>query len=201
MKRIGILGGTFNPIHNGHIELGKKAIKDFDLDLVIYIPTGTPPHKSKKDVAPKNHRLKMVQLAIAGKDKFRISKTEINRKGYSYAIDTFGRLQKRFGKKSQLFYIMGLDSVNSILSWKRPIELFKFCKFIVATRPGSKVRTLKRLLKFPPLTINKDKIMMMELNLDMSATEIRHKIKAGKPVVSLVQKDVLQYINDKGLYK
>ena len=201
MKRIGILGGTFNPIHNGHIALGKKAIKDFNLDMVIYIPTGTPPHKNKKDVAPKKHRLKMVQLAIAGTDKFRISKTEINRKGYSYAIDTFGRLQRRFGKKAQLFYIMGLDSVNSILSWKRPIELFKFCSFIVATRPGSKVRTLKRLLKFPPLTANSDRIMLMELNLDMSATEIRHKIKTGRSVASLVQKDVLQYIGDKGLYK
>jgi nicotinate-nucleotide adenylyltransferase len=201
MKKIGILGGTFNPIHNGHIELGKKAIKDFSLDQVIFIPTGMPPHKSKKDIAPKKHRLKMVQLAIAGTNKFKISKTEINRKGYSYAIDTFGRLQRRFGKKSQLFYIMGLDSVSSILSWKRPIELFRFCKFIVATRPGSKVRTLKRLLKFPPLAINKDKIMMMELNMDMSSTDIRHKIKSQRPVASLVQKDVLQYIDDKGLYK
>lgn len=201
MKKVGILGGTFNPIHNGHIQLAKKALEEFSLEYVLFVPTGLPPHKSSKDLAPKRHRLKMVSDAIRPYKKFKLSKAEINRSGYSYAVDTFNRLKKRMGAKTRLYYIMGLDSINSILSWKKPLELFKMCEFIVATRPGSKIKTFKRLIKFPPLALNKDKISVIELKMDVSATDIRSKIKSGKPVSGAIPPEVERYIAKNSLYK
>lgn len=201
MKKIGILGGTFNPVHNGHISLAKKALKDFGLETVVFIPTGTPPHKSSKNLASKTDRLKMVKLAIKGKKRYKLSTIEINRKGYSYAVDTFKKLKKRFGPKCRLFYIMGLDSINTILDWKKPIELFKMCKFIIATRPGSKIRTLRRIMKFPPVSINKDKIDLIELNMKLSSSDIRARIKSRKKITRLVPNKVTEYIENNNLYK
>ncbi len=201
MKKVGILGGTFNPIHNGHIQLAKKALKEFGLAHIIFVPTGLPPHKSTKDLASKEHRLKMVAEAIRGNKKFKLSKMEINRSGYSYAIDTFGKLKKRLGQKTRLFYVMGLDSINSILSWKKPLELFKMCEFIVATRPGSKIKTFKRLMKFPPLTANKSKIFVIELKKAVSATDIRTRTKTGRPISKLVPRAVELYIVKNSIYR
>ncbi len=201
MKKVGILGGTFNPIHNGHIQLAKKALEEFSLEYVLFVPTGLPPHKSSKDLAPKRHRLKMVSDAIRPYKKFKLSKAEINRSGYSYAVDTFNRLKKRMGAKTRLYYIMGLDSINSILSWKKPLELFKMCEFIVATRPGSKIKTFKRLIKFPPLALNKDKISVIELKMDVSATDIRSKIKSGRSVSGILPPEVEKYIEKNSIYK
>ena len=201
MKRIGILGGTFDPVHNGHVALAAKAMKEFRLEKVVFVPSGIPPHKDPKEVTPKRFRLKMLRLALDRHAKLSMSKLEINRKGYSYAVDTFKKLRKRFGSKCALYYIMGLDSINSILSWKKPLELFKLCEFIIATRPGTKIRTFKRIMKFPPITINNDKISLIELNMNISSTEIREKIKKGKSVSRFVPRSVDEYIKKKGLYK
>ena len=161
MKRIGIMGGTFNPIHNGHLELAKAAMHEFVLDEIIFIPTGTPPHNALGEIIDKEHRYNMVALAIKGKSKYSVSRMEIDRKGVSFAVDTFHILKKKLGKESKLFYIMGLDSINEILEWKKPLELFKLCEFIVGTRPGSRIRTFKRLVRFPPLQQEVDKIHLM----------------------------------------
>lgn len=200
MRKVGILGGTFNPIHNGHIELAKKALKEFGLETVIFVPVGTPPHKSTIDLAPKKCRLQMISLAISEKKQFKLSKIEINKSGYSYAYDTFQKLKKRFGKKCVLYYIMGLDSINSILSWKKPIELFKLCEFIVATRPGTKIRTFKRVMKFPPISVNKAKIHIIELKMHVSSSAIREGIKRGKDVSKSLPKEAYAYIKGTGIY-
>ena len=201
MKRIGIMGGTFNPIHKGHLALAKAALTEFGLNKVIFIPSGTPPHKAAGKVIYKEHRYRMVKRALKRFKKFVASRIEINRKGYSYAVDTFKDLRKKYGKSTKLYYIMGLDSINEILDWKKPLELFKMTEFIVGTRPGSKIRTFRRLLKFPPLAKHMDKIHLMELNENISASEIRSKIKAGKSVSRVIPKTVLKYIKDRKLYK
>lgn len=201
MKKVGVLGGTFNPIHNGHILLANKALKEFDLDFILFVPTGLPPHKSTKDLASKKDRLKMAAIAIKDNKRFKLSGIEISRGGYSYAIDTFSRLKKKLGQKTKLYYVMGLDSINSILSWKRPLELFKMCEFIVATRPGSKIRTFKRLIKFPPLAINKDKISVIEVKKAVSSTEIRSRIRSGISVSKLVQPEVEKYLLENSIYQ
>jgi nicotinate-nucleotide adenylyltransferase len=200
MKRIGILGGTFNPIHNGHLALAAAAKEEFALDKIIFLPSGKPPHKDK-EIADKEDRYNMVKLAIKGGPDYTISRLELDREGYSYAVDTFNVLKKAFGKSVKLFYIMGLDSINEILSWKKPLELFKLCEFIVGTRQGTRVRTFKRLVKFPPLEKEVDKIHLIELKEDISASDIRQKIKKGKSVEKIVPKAVSDYIKKKGIYK
>lgn len=195
------MGGTFNPIHKGHLALAKAAKKEFALDQIIFIPSGNPPHKEPSEVIDKEHRYQMVKLAIAGKRNYSVSRIELDRPGYSYAIDTFNALKRKYGKSAKLFYIMGLDSINEILTWKKPLELFKLCEFIVGTRPGTKIRTFRRLVKFPPLQKEVDKIHLIELKEDISASEIRQRIKTGKQVSKLVPKVVLDYIKRKELYR
>ena len=200
MKRIGILGGTFNPIHKGHLALAAAAREEFALDKIIFLPSGKPPHKDK-EIVDKEDRYNMVKLAIRGNPDYTISRLELDREGYSYAVDTFNLLKKAFGKSVKLFYIMGLDSINEILSWKKPLELFKLCEFIVGTRPGTRVRTFKRLVKFPPLQKEVDKIHLIELKEDISASDIRQKIKQRKSVEKVMPGSVLNYIKKKGIYK
>jgi len=201
MKRIGIMGGTFNPVHKGHLALSKAAAEEFALDEVVFIPSGNPPHKPKGEVIDKEYRFKMVKLAIQGQKNYKASRLELDRPGYSYAVDTFNALKEKYGGSAKLFYIMGLDSINEILEWKKPLELFKLCEFIVGTRPGTRLRTFRRLLKFPPLEREVDKIHLMELKEDISASDIRDRLKTGKPVGHLIPKVVENYIKRKGLYR
>lgn len=200
MKRIGIMGGTFNPIHKGHLALAKAAMEEFVLDKVIFIPTGMPPHKKPGEVLDKEHRYKMVRLAIKGISKFSSSRIELDRKGFSYAVDTCNELIKKHGKKAKFFYIMGLDSINEILEWKKPLELFKLCEFIVGTRPGTRIRTFKRLVKFPPLQKEVDKIHLMELRENISSSDIREQLQAAKSVRGLLPQVVENYIKKNKLY-
>ncbi len=201
MKRIGIMGGTFNPVHKGHLALAKAAQQEFALDQIIFIPSGNPPHKALGNVIDKNERYKMVKLAVKGLKAYSVSRIEMDRPGYSYAIDTFRLLKKKFGARAKLFYIMGLDSINEILEWKKPLELFKLCEFIVGTRPGTKLRTFRRLVKFPPLQKEVDKIHLMELREDVSASEIRARLKAGKKAGRFLPPAVEKYIEKRGLYR
>jgi nicotinate-nucleotide adenylyltransferase len=195
------MGGTFNPIHRGHIALAKAAMQEYALDKVIFIPSGNPPHKRKTEVIDKEHRFKMVKLAIKRVKKFTVSRIELDRPGFSYAVDTFGALKKKYGKVAKLFYIMGLDSINEILDWKKPLELFKLCEFIVGTRPGTKIRTFNRLVKFPPLQKEVDKIHLMELREDISASNIRQRLRSGRSVRRLLLPTVEKYIRKHGVYK
>ncbi len=201
MQRIGVMGGTFNPIHKGHLALAQAAREQFALDEVIFIPSGTPPHKAAGAVIDKEARYQMVKLAIKGFDSFSVSRLEMDRPGYSYAVDTFRALKKKCGSRCKLFYIMGLDSINEILDWKKPLELFRLCEFIVGTRPGTKIRTFRRLVKFPPLQKEVDKIHLMELREDISASEIRDRLRLGQSVKALVPSVVEAFIKNKGLYQ
>lgn len=199
--RIGIMGGTFNPIHGGHLALARAARKEFALDQIIFIPSGNPPHKVPSEVIDKEHRFKMVKLAIKEKKNYTASRIELDRAGFSYAVDTFTALKRKYGKAAKLFYIMGLDSINEILEWRKPLELFKLCEFIVGTRPGTKIRTFRRLVKFPPLQKEVDKIHLMELRENISASDVRERLKAGKSVSRVVPKSVENYIRKHRLYR
>ena len=193
MKRIGIMGGTFNPVHKGHLALARAAQKEFALDQVIFIPAGNPPHKAAKEVIDKEERLAMVRLAIKGKKGWTVSRLEMDRPGYSYAIDTFRALRQKYGARTRLFYIMGLDSINEILDWKKPLELFKLCEFIVGTRPGTRLRTLRDK--------EIDKIHLLELQEDISASEIRGRLKADLSASKYLPSVVEKYIKGRKLYK
>jgi nicotinate-nucleotide adenylyltransferase len=183
------------------LAIAKKAKKEFNLDAVIFVPTGTPPHKHPATLADKEARYQMVLKAIKRYPSYHASRTEVDRRGFSYAVDTLNRLKEEFGPNSELYYLMGLDSINEILEWRKPLDLFKYCEFVVATRPGAKIRTMKRLLKFPPLKFFKDKIHLIELREAISASEIRHRIAKGQDAAKLTPKVVLEYIQKKGLYQ
>jgi nicotinate-nucleotide adenylyltransferase len=200
MQRIGIMGGTFNPVHKGHIAIAEAARKQFHLNKVIFVPSGTPPHKTEEYIAPKEDRFKMVKLVIAGKKLYKVSRVELDRPGFSYAVDTFNELKKEYRGKAELYYIMGMDSINEILTWKKPMELFKLCQFIVATRPGAKIRTMRRVLKFPPVRMHADQIHLIEVKKNISSTKIRESIKNGEIPSRLMNKKVVDYIKEHKLY-
>lgn len=200
MQRIGIMGGTFNPIHKGHIAIVRAAKKQFRLNKIIFVPSGHPPHKTSEYIAPKEDRFKMVKLVIDGKKNYQISRAEIDRPGFSYAVDTFNALKKEFDGDAALYYIMGMDSINEILTWKKPMELFKLCQFIVATRPGSKIRTMRRILKFPPVHLHSDTIHLIEVRMNVSSTKIREMLSKSRLPKRYLDPKVIDYIKENRLY-
>jgi len=195
------MGGTFNPVHKGHLALAKAAAQEFALERVIFIPSGNPPHKRSKEIIDEEDRYKMVKKAIKRISKFSVSRIEIGTQGFAYAVDTFRKLKRKYGKKAKLFYIMGLDSINEILDWKKPLELFKLCEFIVGTRPGTKIRTFRRLVKFPPLQKQVEKIHLVELKENISSSNIRERLKTGKSVRHFLPKVVESYVKRHHLYQ
>ncbi|MDD5006058.1 MAG: nicotinate-nucleotide adenylyltransferase [Candidatus Omnitrophica bacterium] len=187
--RIGIFGGTFNPIHFGHLVLAEQAFEKLNLGKVIFIPSFQPPHKNNPGVVSAVHRYKLVSLAIKGNPRFEISDIEIKRKGFSYLVDTLKGF-KRIYPKSELFFISGSDVSGQIGKWRAINEILGLCKFVLAKRPGY------RLKKY-----NKDISVISITELDISSSMIRRKIKQGQSVRYLMPMRVYKYIKNKGLYQ
>ncbi len=203
-KKIGVMGGTFNPIHSGHLVTAQEALNQFCLDEVIFIPTGDPPHKVEDQLADAEDRYLMTVIAISSNSSFFVSRIEIDRKGKSYTIDTVKELRKTYGKDSELFFITGADAILEILSWKDTDEIVMLAKFIAATRPGydlSKINDLRSAL-FASREGGNDRIFIMEIPaLAISSTNIRERVKDRRPISYLVPEGVSNYILKHGLYK
>ena len=187
--RIGILGGTFDPVHNGHIYLAKKVCQELKLSKIIFIPTYIPPHKKGIKVTQAGHRYNMLKLAISGNKKFKISDMEIKRKGRSYSVETLRRLRRRYGARAEFFFITGSDSLKELDRWKNLPEILRLSRFVVVQRPGFKAKNHPG--DFIYLKINAKNI---------SSTDIRNRIKAGKPLNCLAPGSVEAYINEYNLY-
>jgi len=203
-KKIGIMGGTFNPVHHGHLVTAQEALNQFDLDEVIFIPTGDPPHKIDDLLAHAEDRYLMTVIATSSNSSFFVYRIEIDRKGKSYTIDTVKELRKLFGSDSELYFITGADAILEILTWKNTREIVTLAKFIAATRPGYDLSRIKELKT--TLFSNEDegdrRIFIMEIPaLAISSTDIRQRIKIGRPVNYLVPEGVNNYILKHGLYK
>ena len=188
-KRIGILGGTFNPPHLGHLILAQEALKKLKLDKVIFIPASIPPHKEIKDNKA-YLRYKMISLASRGNPRFEVSKIELERKTISYSVDTLRILKNKYGKNTEIFFITGSDSLNELESWKNIDEVLKLANFVIAIRPGFPVRKLRRKVKFIEIPL-----------LDISSSMIRKRIKASKSMRYLVPEKVRKFITRHRLYK
>jgi len=203
-KKIGIMGGTFNPVHHGHLVTAQEALDQFDLDEVIFIPTGDPPHKIDDLLAHAEDRYLMTVIATSSNSSFFVYRIEIDRKGKSYTIDTVKELRKLFGSGSELYFITGADAILEILTWKNTREIVTLAKFIAATRPGydlSKIKELETTL-FDDEDEGDQRIFIMEIPaLAISSTDIRQRIKIGRPVNYLVPEGVNNYILKHGLYK
>ncbi len=186
--RIGILGGTFDPVHNGHIYLAEKSCAKLCLDKVIFIPSYLPPHKKGVKVASARHRFNMLKLAISENKKFKISDMEIKRMGRSYSVETLRRLRKKYGAKAELFFITGSDSLKELDKWKNLPEILRLCKFVIVERPGFKINR------------KPDGFILLHINAkDISSSDIRNRIES-KSVKSLIPAKVKAYISRYKLY-
>jgi len=192
--RIGIMGGTFNPIHYGHLVSASEVCNKFKLDKVIFIPSALNPLKNASNLAEARHRLKMIKLAIASNPLFEASDAEIKRGGVSYTIDTIKAFVKKYGKDVNIYFIIGADAFLEINSWASPDALLKMCKFIVTTRPGYDVKKAKHVFK-------KHTEIMEIPYLEISSSDIRERIKSGVPIRYLLPEKVETYIQKHKLYK
>lgn len=190
--RLGVMGGTFDPIHHGHLVAASEVQAAFDLDEVVFVPTGRPWQKSSRDVAPAEHRYLMTVVATASNPRFTVSRVDIDRTGPTYTIDTLRDLSaQRPG--AQLFFITGADALAQILSWKDSDEIFGLAHFIGVTRPG---HTLD------DAGLPADRVSLMEVPaMAISSTDCRARVAKGEPVWYLVPDGVVQYIGKYGLYR
>lgn len=200
MQKIGLMGGTFDPVHHGHLVAAEEARYQFGLDRVIFIPAGRPPHKVSREISDARHRLAMTKLAIESNPFFGISAVEIERPGLSYTINTVRDMRGLY-PLAEFFFITGADAVLEILSWKHIDELLNQCVFIAAKRPGYRLGRLRD--KLPSISEEQfRRIAVIEVPaLAISSTDIRERVKKGRPIKYLLPESVERYITEHGLYK
>ena len=193
--RVGIMGGTFDPIHYGHLVTAEAARTQFRLDKVVFVPSGRPPHKMG-GAADADDRLIMTQMAIATNRDFDLSDTEARREGYSYSIDTVREFIGLYGPEAELFFITGADAILTISTWKDADELINLCTFIAATRPGFDLAELEKL---PPAWQQRIKLFEIPA-LAISSTDIRRRVRQGESIKYLLPEAVEHYIRRRSLY-
>jgi nicotinate-nucleotide adenylyltransferase len=200
MKKKGILGGTFDPIHNGHIHIAYEAMYRLDLDSILFIPSGNPPHKREKEVTDASIRLSLVEKAIEKEKKFSVSDYEVKNEGYSYTYKTL----KHFKAEEPLtewYFITGADCLIELDSWKNVEGIFKNCKFVVFTRSGYKKEELLTQKNLVERKYDKEIIFLDLPIIDISSTVIREKISEGKEVSYLLPWNLQKEIKKLELYK
>jgi nicotinate-nucleotide adenylyltransferase len=197
--KIGVLGGTFDPVHLAHIGMAEEARDTLGLDQVILVPAGRPVSKVRPITSAEN-RIEMLRLAVKNKPRLSISTIEIDRPGLSYTVDTLAALKQESGKGTEIYFILGWDSLEQLPEWREPDRLVVICHLIAVPRPGVGKPDLKQLENRIP-GIAKKVIMLGKPNIDISATGIREKIAQGKPVGKLVPRTVAAYIKKHKLYQ
>ncbi|GAA0548507.1 nicotinate-nucleotide adenylyltransferase [Paractinoplanes ferrugineus] len=193
MRRIGIMGGTFDPIHHGHLVAASEVQARFDLDEVVFVPTGQPYEKGR--VSPAEDRYLMTVIATASNPRFHVSRADIDRDGPTYTVDTLRDMRAVYGPSSStdLFFITGADALNRILGWKDALEMFRMAHFVGVTRPGFEL-TDDHL---PAHSVTLVEVPAMAI----SSSACRTRVADGQPVWYLVPDGVVQYINKRGLYR
>ena len=192
-RRIGIMGGTFDPIHHGHLVAASEVADRFALDEVVFVPTGQPWQKHDRRVSAPEDRYLMTVIATASNPRFSVSRTDIDRAGPTYTVDTLRDLREHFGPKAQLFFITGADALEKILSWKDTDKMFELAHFVGVTRPGFALSDAH----LPADTVSLVQVPAMAI----SSTDCRARVAAGKPVWYLVPDGVVQYIAKRRLYR
>jgi nicotinate-nucleotide adenylyltransferase len=198
--KLGILGGTYDPPHLGHLAMAEAARKALDLAEVILIPAGQPMSKTSGKVTPASHRLAMVRLAVAGRLGLKVCDMEIRRSGPSYTVDTLAELWKKSRGKDDFYFILGLDSLAQLPAWRDPARIVALCHLVTVPRPGWRRPGLKDLEKKVP-GISGRVIFLDKPRLDISATRIRELAAAGKPLDKLVPEAVANYIRANKIYR
>lgn len=205
MACIGIMGGTFNPIHLGHIRLAQAAYEQYKLDKVIFMPSGDPPHKKDEIVVKAEHRMNMVKLAIMGNPHFEASAMEIERKGYSYTFETLKELHRQ-NKEDELYFIIGADSLFHIESWNRPEEILCQCVMLVANRDDMPQEEFKKQIEYLNGKYQADIRPIHTPMMHISSTEIRQALDDNELSDEdginrrLIDENVIRYITKHHLY-
>ena len=195
--RLGVMGGTFDPIHYGHLVTAEEALHQFRLDGVVFVPTGRPWMKVNEVVSNVEDRYLMTVIATASNPLFRVSRMEVDREGPTYTVDTLRGLKEELGEDVDLFFVTGADAVVEIFQWKQPQELFDLAHFIAATRPGYDIAGFEAHAP----TSNPDITVMNIPALAISSTDVRRRVHAGSPIRYLVPEGVKSYIEKAGLYR
>ena len=218
-SRVGLLGGTFNPIHNAHLAIAREARERLGLDRVVMIPSGDPPHKPPQGLASAKDRYEMVRLALASDPHFAISDVEVRRSGKSYSIDTVRLLQQEYGKETRLYFLIGLDAFLEFPTWCEPETLLTLCSFVVLSRPGLSFLALSTLPLIPRLPqaslidLDEGRLVRLEVQAGLqsliclrvapstvSASDIRGRIARGASTASLLPPAVESYILQHHIY-
>ncbi|MGI6149198.1 MAG: nicotinate-nucleotide adenylyltransferase [Limnochordia bacterium] len=201
IRKLGIMGGTFDPVHYGHLVAAEGARREFGLDRVIFLPSGTPPHKDPREVTSAEHRYMMTVLATLSNPYFDVSRVDIDREGVTYTVDSLRILHEQYGDSTELYFITGADAILEIVSWKQPDKLLELAQFIGATRPGF---SLDRVPKPMQEWLNKypQRVHFIRVPaLAISSTDIRERVKAGDSIRYLVPEPVEHYIRRHNLYR
>jgi nicotinate-nucleotide adenylyltransferase len=199
VRRVGIFGGTFDPIHFGHLVVAENCWAQLGLDEVLFVPAGSPPHKGGKVISGADDRVAMVERAIADNDHFRLSRVDVDRPGVSYSVDTVRLLQAQLGPETQLFFIIGGDSLGDLPTWRDPSRLVELCQIVAVNRPGYPRFAPERLEPAIPRAGQRIRhLVVPELNI--AASEIRRRVAAGEPIRYMVPEAVRCYIEERGLY-
>ena len=214
-RRIGLFGGTFDPIHNGHVKAAESVQDIFSFDRILFIPSYIPPHKESGNVASAAHRLKMVELALTSFERFSPSSIEIDARGTSYSIVTLSRIKKMF-PETDIFFLLGVDAFLEIETWKDYKDVLEQCSFIVMSRPGYCLDDAKgilaekynqRMVEFSePIREDKKgffdhKIYLLSIQtMDVSSSEVRERVGKNHSIVGMVPESVENYIKERRLY-
>ncbi len=196
--RIGVIGGTFDPIHVGHLILAEEARGRLGLEQVLFVPAGLPPHKVGREITPPERRVEMVRLAIADNEHFALSRVDVDRPGPCYTVDTIRILRDAWGHKAEIYFLMGGDSLLELPTWRHPDLLLRMCHVVALGRPGyrAEMADLERILPAIAFAIR----ILDAPRVDVSATAIRQRVRAGRSIRYLVPPPVEQYIYRHRLY-
>jgi nicotinate-nucleotide adenylyltransferase len=190
------MGGTFDPIHHGHLVTAEVALHQFELEEVVFVPTGQPWMKAEREVTAAEHRYLMTVIATASNPRFWVSRIEVDREGPTYAVDTLQELRRQVEDEVELFFISGADAILEIFHWKDPDEVLSMAHFIAATRPGYDLARFEREAS----TAHPNITVMDVPALAISSSDIRRRVRAEEPIRYLVPEGVETYIRKFGLY-
>ena len=197
--KVGVLGGTFDPVHNGHLMVAEQVRIHLSLTEVLFVLAGQPWQKNDQSISSAEHRLQMLRLALADKPHFKLSTIEVERAGPSYTVDTIAELRRQLGTEDELFFIVGWDSLAGLPRWREPSRLVELCCLVVVPRPGYVPPELKALQSLIP-GLSQSLILLDKPEIDVSASAIRQRVAEGLSISGLVPEAVEVYITQHGLY-
>jgi nicotinate-nucleotide adenylyltransferase len=197
--RLGILGGTFDPIHIGHLILAEEARYLLELDRVLLAPAADPPHKRQHGKSPAEQRVQMVALAIADNPHLALSRVDVDRPGPHYTLDMVRLLHEQYGPGADLYFLMGLDSLADLPTWRQPLELMQACRLVAFSRPGADFDWYALEEALPGV---RQRVILLPMpQLEISGSDLRARAREGRPLRYLVLPQVEQYIEEHQLYR